>query len=60
MILNLNKTYLHLSMKDDKKIRKGKKYTFTLKNINTEQIDKKYNISLLSNLENSNLVRRYL
>jgi hypothetical protein len=36
-----------------KKIRKTNKYVFTLKNVNTEKIDQKFNISLISNLSSS-------
>ena len=35
-----------------KKKRKSKKYIFTLKNINTEQIEQKYGISIVSNIAN--------
>ena len=34
--------------------RKSKKYTFTLKNINTEKIDTKYGITIISNIETNN------
>ena len=33
-----------------RKTRKSKKYIFTLSNINTEKIDQKYNISIVSNI----------
>ena len=33
-----------------KRTRKSNKYVFTLKNVNTEKVDQKYNISLVSNL----------
>ena len=33
-----------------KRLRKSNKYVFTLKNVNTEEVDKKYNICLVSNL----------
>ena len=33
-----------------KKTRKSKKYNFVLKNINTDKIDQKYGISIMSNL----------
>ena len=31
--------------------RKSKKYTFTLKNVNTEKVDTKYGITIISNIE---------
>ena len=37
-----------------KRVRKSNKYVFTLKNVNTEQVDQKYNISLVSNLSKIN------
>lgn len=36
-----------------KRTRKSKKYVFTLVNINSEEIDKKYNISIVSNIFNN-------
>jgi hypothetical protein len=33
-----------------KKPRKSNKYVFTLKNINTDTVDSKYNITLISNI----------
>ena len=35
-----------------KKVRKSKKYVFTLKNINTEKVDQKYGITIVSNISN--------
>ena len=37
-----------------KRVRKSNKYVFTLKNVNTEQVDQKYNISLVTNLSKIN------
>ena len=34
--------------------RKSKKYIFTLKNINTEKVDTKYGITIISNIETNN------
>jgi len=40
-------------MKKVSKPRKTNKYVFTLKNVNIEQVDKKFNITITSNIENS-------
>ena len=40
-------------MSSIKKPRKSNKYVFTLKNINTDKVDVKYNITLISNINNN-------
>ena len=40
-------------MSSIKKPRKSNKYVFTLKNINTDKVDMKYNITLMSNINHN-------